>query len=475
MSENSTSLSRPLPARRESRVAAGVRGWFARHPGLGFSLALLAFVAVASTWLVFPYYMEGRKVLTAVGGEVQTERRTKAAAVTRLLSRVAPGPGEADVDVLYATQAYFEAADRARAVAKYRPDRYLIFMVVEATHTQDLPGKPPRARLIVDGVSYQPADRDGPGKVVHHRVTSFRFAKRDGAGKLIVTDHTRLIELSLESQWDPAETPRRATWQLPLEMPAQGTGDSVFSPILVLALSAGLLSAVLTPCLLQLIVIFLVTITGLGVGELTRAESLDGQTQKRVLLTALAFVGGFMVFYSATGALIGHAGKEAQLLFAEWSRPASVAAGLVVIALGLWVGIKARAPIACRLTLPAGIARFDGAGFIRSALIAFGFSLGCMACFGGAIIATLLVYVGALGSAAIGAAVMFTFSLGIAIPFLLAALFLSRMMPLLHGIARYTPQIGFTSMIVIIAFGGVLLTDNFHALSDLIYPWLGLN
>jgi NADH:ubiquinone oxidoreductase subunit 6 (subunit J) len=39
---------------------------------------------------------------------------------------------------------------------------------------------------------------------------------------------------------------------------------------------------------------------------------------------------------------------------------------------------------------------------------------------------------------------------------------------------RYSPYIGFASMLVIIAFGVVLLTDNFHALSDAIYPWLGL-
>jgi hypothetical protein len=30
-------------------------------------------------------------------------------------------------------------------------------------------------------------------------------------------------------------------------------------------------------------------------------------------------------------------------------------------------------------------------------------------------------------------------------------------------------------MIVIMAFGLVLITDNFHTVSDLIYPWLGLN
>ena len=109
-----------------------------------------------------------------------------------------------------------------------------------------------------------------------------------------------------------------------------------------------------------------------------------------------------------------------------------------------------------------------------AALTAAGFSLGCLTCFGGAIIATLLVYVGAIGSALVGAAMMFAFSLGVVVPFMLAALFLSRAMPLLARIQKSAPQIGFVSMLIMVAFGIILLTDNFHTVSDFIYPYLGL-
>ena len=87
----------------------------------------------------------------------------------------------------------------------------------------------------------------------------------------------------------------------------------------------------------------------------------------------------------------------------------------------------------------------------------------------------LLVYVGALGSALIGATVMFAFSMGIVIPFLLAAFFLSRTLPVLERVQQYAPSIGLFSMLVIVAFGLVLVTDNFHLLSDIIYPYLGLS
>jgi cytochrome c-type biogenesis protein len=244
---------------------------------------------------------------------------------------------------------------------------------------------------------------------------------------------------------------------------------------MLMAMAAGLLSAVLTPCLLQLVVIYLVTITGLSAADVTSSGVVPAASSRRMILVAISFVVAFMGLYTAAGALIGYVGKEAQLLFAEWSRTVSIGAGAVVIGLGLWVGVRARAPIVCRIPMANAMRSFDRRGVVGSALVAAGFSLGCSACFGGAIIATLLIYVGALGSASVGALVMFMFSIGVAIPFLLSAVFLSRVMPAMDRISRYAPQIGFASMLVIVGFGIVLITDNFHVLSNFIYPWLGLS
>jgi cytochrome c-type biogenesis protein len=186
---------------------------------------------------------------------------------------------------------------------------------------------------------------------------------------------------------------------------------------------------------------------------------------------------GLTALFTLTGAGIGHAGKQMQMFFAVWSPTLSVISGIIVILMGLWIGVRSRAPLVCRL-VPEKMLKAQSHGvasYFGSALIAVGFSLGCITCFGGAIIATLLIYVGSLGSALVGATVMFGFSMGVVIPFLLAAFFLSRTMPLLSKIHLYAPTIGFVGMLVIVAFGIVLVTDNFHVLSDLIYPWLRLD
>eukprot|EP00903_Cladosiphon_okamuranus_P004278 g4276.t1 len=226
-----------------------------------------------------------------------------------------------------------------------------------------------------------------------------------------------------------------------------------------------------------LLVVYMATYTGISAQQLQNNESSTAVIKRKMFSIAIAFVLGFVGLFMLTGAAIGYAGKEMQMFFAVWSSRLSVLAGLVVIAAGIWIGIRARAPLVCKLVPErlTNLGSSDSSAWIGSAVTAIGFSLGCLTCFGGAIIATLLVYVGALGSAFVGAMVMLAFSLGVVIPFLLGAYFLSRITPLIVGIEKFAPMIAFFSMLVIVAFGLVLVTDNFHVLSDFIYPYLGLN
>jgi cytochrome c-type biogenesis protein len=86
-----------------------------------------------------------------------------------------------------------------------------------------------------------------------------------------------------------------------------------------------------------------------------------------------------------------------------------------------------------------------------------------------------MIYVGSIGSASLGALALFLFSLGIAIPYLLAAVFLSRALPLLGSFHRVAAGVGSVCSVVLIFFGVILITDTFHIPSDLFYRlYLGL-
>jgi cytochrome c-type biogenesis protein len=447
-------------------------------------MSMMLLVTVAFSWLIFPYMMNGKEMLFETGEQVRGERFSKYSSLNRRLTRFIPFPGGIDVSVLYASQEYFEYADRSNAVEVYRPDTHLVFFVKEDVHTGYLPRGLPAARLVIDGKDYQPASAEGPEWVEHHRTTILRFARVDEDNNPIITADTSQIDLKLGHPWDranleeggePKEIEATFLWELPLDIPAELMSRTTFTNAMMFSLSAGLLSSVLTPCLLQLVIIFFATLGGVSAKEVVSNEGITPEVRKKVLWVASWFVAGYVALFVASGALIGYIGKESQLFFATYSRAVGMIAGVIVILFGLWLGIRSRAPVLCKVPGADMIEKMEGRGTLGTVLVAIAFSLGCMSCFGGAIIGTLFIYVGALGSAAVGATVMGIFAAGIAVPFLLAAIFFSRMSVLFEFVARHSRMVGTVSALIIVAFGLMLLTDNFHTVSDAIYPYLGLD
>src|SRR5215467_9564138 len=129
---------------------------------LGGTLWLTLAIALALAWLAFPYLMNGRRVLGDVGFSIQAERMNRSTATARLLLRAADGPGDADVDALFATAEYLDLMDPQGAARRYEPGRYLVFFVTETTHVDALPPELPRATLLIDGRAVEPADVKGP-------------------------------------------------------------------------------------------------------------------------------------------------------------------------------------------------------------------------------------------------------------------------------------------------------------------------
>ena len=460
---------------RVDETRDGAPWWFRYQMLFALGAICLAFV-ISASWLVFPYAFKGRELLGNVGGEVKQAKLEQSITIGQFLSRTSFGVGEAQVDVLFATPRYFAVTELARKVEQYRPDQHLVFFVTETTHIEELTPSLPKAILLVDGKEVPSVDTEGPLAVYHHRVSTIRFPAFDENGNSYLG--AQELHLKLENGWDYSpDIYRDFNWSLPLEYPENLESSAPWTPLMVLGLSSGLLSFVLTPCLIQLLVVYMATFTGISAEQMQNSALSKADRKRKMFSIAVAFVIGFMILFVLTGAAIGYAGKEMQIFFAVWSSKLSVLAGIVVVASGIWMGARARAPWVCKIVPErlVNIGASDSGAWIGSAVTAVGFTLGCLTCFGGAIIATLLVYVGALGSAFIGAMVMLAFSVGVVVPFLLGAFFLSRLAPAMSGIEKLAPAIGFISMLVIVAFGMVLITDNFHVLSDFIYPFLGLD
>jgi cytochrome c-type biogenesis protein len=447
--------------------------------------AILGFIvvtAVAFSWLVFPYFLNGEKVLFETGKQVQVERMGDFRTLNQMLTRYIYFPGGIEVTALYAADEYFQFADREGSVADYRPDKYIVFFISEDVHTGFLPEGMPKAELFVGDATIPAEAVEGPNLVEHHRTTVVQFPKFNEAGQPYINDDIDELRLRLTHTWDRdrvengeyVPVPSEYVWDLPLDIPTELLSRDTFTSIMVFSLSAGLLSSVLTPCLIQLVLIFFATLGGITAEQVVAAHGINPAVRRKVMVLASAFVAGYIALFVASGALIGAAGKTAQIFFANYTRPVGIVAGIVVILFGIWLGIRARAPVVCKLPGAETIQKLKSKGTFGTVLVSIMFSLGCMSCFGGAIIGTLLIYVGALGSASVGASVMGIFAAGVAIPFLLAAYFFSRMHGLFESIARHTRLVGAISSAFIVFFGLLLVTDNFHTVSDFIYPYLGL-
>ena len=234
----------------------------------------------------------------------------------------------------------------------------------------------------------------------------------------------------------------------------------------------------MTPCLLQLVVVFGGVIAGFSTVPGTSAGGIAQLTpviRRKIMQLAFAFVLGFLSLYALAGAFIGAVGHQAQLAFSEYSRMVAVISGVIVILLGLWVGFRGTRDFACRIPDRGAMNSLSLRDRAGALLTSMGYALGCTACFGGAIVATLVVYVGAIGSPYIGAGIMMIFGVGVAIPFLLSAWYISKMDSIINFLAGNARSLSLASMAIIIIFGLILVTDNFHTVSDIIYPYLGLS
>jgi cytochrome c-type biogenesis protein len=445
-------------------------------------LGFLFVAAVAFSWLLFPYFVNGDKVLYETGQQVQVERMGNFRTLNNMLTRFIYFPGGIEVTALYASDEYFQYADRAGSVEQYRPDQHIVFFISEDVHTGFLPEGLAKAELLVGEHVIEPVSAEGPDLVEHHRTTILQFPKFDTTGTPFISDDTDELRLRLTHTWDrdrvdsgdTLPVPSDYVWELPLNIPTELMSRDTFTSIMVFSLSAGLLSSVLTPCLIQLVLIFFATLGGITAQQVIADHGVTPEVRRKVMRLSTAFVLGYIALFVASGALIGYAGKEAQIFFANYTRPVGIASGVIVILFGIWLGIRARAPVVCRIPGAEAIQDFKTRGTFGTVLVSIAFSLGCMSCFGGAIIGTLLIYVGALGSAPVGAALMGIFAAGVAIPFLLAAFFFSKMQGLFEAISRHTRVVGAVSSAFIVFFGLLLVTDNFHTVSDFIYPFLGL-
>lgn len=227
------------------------------------------------------------------------------------------------------------------------------------------------------------------------------------------------------------------------------------------AFLAGLVSFV-SPCVLPLIPAYLSFLTGSSLEELKADQSAAGRS--RVLLHAAAFIAGFTLVFM----LIGLSASAVGSVFNDYKDWIARVGGVVIIVLGLnMIGLFKIPFLAMDKRLRA---RSANRSLVASFLVGLGFAAGWSPCIGPILSGIiLLASQEQLGPATF---LLFVYSMGLAIPFLLTAAAVTQALGLLNKIKRYLSAIEIGAGAFLVATGLVLVTGSFTRIAGFVYQYV---
>ncbi|MHB1527097.1 MAG: cytochrome c biogenesis CcdA family protein [Candidatus Dormibacteria bacterium] len=234
--------------------------------------------------------------------------------------------------------------------------------------------------------------------------------------------------------------------------------DTITLPLAVAAGAASFLS----PCVLPLVPAYLAFLSNSAAGP--GGPAADGapagglpQARWRVLRGALGFAIGLGLFCVAFFYALDR-------VLAPWKGVVTPLLGILVILLGLnFMGLL-RIPGLARDLRPLP-ARFRGGGFPAGFLLGVGLAAGWSPCIGPVLGAVLTSGI-SQGTTERGIYLMIAYVVGLGLPFLLAALLIDRISPLLRAVARHQQLVSVLGGAVVVAMGALVMVNHFTVFND---------
>lgn len=221
------------------------------------------------------------------------------------------------------------------------------------------------------------------------------------------------------------------------------------------ALIAGVISF-LSPCVLPLVPPYLIYLTGATIEHVAK----DGETsssRRAVTMSALMFVLGFSTVFVTLGASASFIGG----FIRAWSAQFSILAGIAIIIMGLHflgltrIGFLMREG---RLSIPKPV------GLWGAYIMGLAFAFGWTPCIG-PILAAILSVAATEATVTKGAGLLAVYSLGLGIPFLLAAFMIERFSGLLAWLKRHLATVERVMGVLMVITGIGFLTGSVSTIS----------
>jgi cytochrome c-type biogenesis protein len=233
------------------------------------------------------------------------------------------------------------------------------------------------------------------------------------------------------------------------------------------AFLGGLLSFV-SPCVLPLVPPYLCYIAGVSIEEFAQREA-ESKRRRDIVLAALSFVLGFSTVFVALGATASVFGQAVQRLttfhvevFGLDISVVALVAGIVIAVMGLhFLGLF-------RIAFLSSEARMHVAekppGLLGGYVLGLAFAFGWTPCIG-PILAAILALAGSQDTVTNGAFLLFVYSLGLGVPFLLAAGFAPVFLGWSSGFRRHLPAVEKAMGGFLVVTGVLFITGQITAMS----------
>ncbi|MGJ5619044.1 cytochrome c biogenesis CcdA family protein [Sulfitobacter sp. MF3-043] len=229
--------------------------------------------------------------------------------------------------------------------------------------------------------------------------------------------------------------------------------DAGLIPAMMIALVAGVISF-LSPCVLPIVPPYLAYMSGVSLGDMSNVAA----ARRRATVAAVFFVLGLSTVFlilGFTASVFGAFFLQNQVLFAKIS-------GVVVIIFGLhFLGV-------IRIPFLDQEARLDagdkGGSSFGAYILGLAFAFGWTPCIGPQL-GAILSLAATEASVVRGTLLLGIYAAGLGIPFLLAAMFITRAMGVMNRIKKHMKLIERAMGVLLVAVGLALLTGAFTTLS----------
>jgi len=222
------------------------------------------------------------------------------------------------------------------------------------------------------------------------------------------------------------------------------------------AFMAGLLSF-LSPCVLPLVPSFITYITGLSFAEL-QAEHPSHKVRRQTIIHTLLFIGGFTFVFVFLGASATFVGGLLQAHTVAIRR----AGGILIVLFG--IHLTGLIPLRFLLGERRVNIRRKPTGYVGSFLVGLAFAAGWTPCIG-PVLASILMVAATEETIFRGVTLLLVYSMGLAVPFFLAALAMHQFLVLFNRFKKYIRLFEIVTGLFLIVVGILIFTNYLAALS----------